>query len=248
MTNIEQDSPPTAPDGGAIGMNKSWKPVVTYSLMAITIAVYGLQFASQYLLGTDLPAAFGMKVNELIIQGQIWRLFTPMFLHASVLHIGFNMYALFVIGTGLERFYGRGRYLTLYLLSGFTGNVASFLFSVEPSLGASTAIFGLLGAEGVFFYQNRKLFGPMARRSLTNVVTIAVINLVIGLRPGIDNWGHLGGLVGGTTFAWLAGPLYQRQDPYSPVTDLRGSGETLRAGLLVGGVFAFLAALKIFMA
>ena len=140
MTNIEQDSPPPAINGRAIGMNKSWKPVVTYSLMAITIAVYGLQLATQYLLGTDLPAALGMKVNELIIQGQIWRLFTPMFLHASVLHIGFNMYALFVIGTGLERFYGRGRYLTLYLLSGFTGNVASFLFSVEPSLGASTAM------------------------------------------------------------------------------------------------------------
>ena len=62
--------------------------------MAITIAVYLLQIATEYLLGTDLPAALGMKVNELIIQGQVWRLFTPMFLHASILHIGFNMYAL----------------------------------------------------------------------------------------------------------------------------------------------------------
>jgi len=82
----------------------------------------------------------------------------------------------------------------------------SFLISPSPSLGASTAIFGLLGAEMVFFYQNRKLFGSGARRALQNVITVAAINLLIGLSPGIDNWGHLGGLFGGLIFTWFGGP------------------------------------------
>jgi rhomboid protease GluP len=217
--------------------------------MAVTIGVYVLQMLSEMALGGDYLQAFGMKVNELIIAGQIWRLFTPMFLHASLLHIGFNMYALYVLGTGLERFYGRGRYLALYLLAGFSGNVASFIFSQSPSLGASTAVFGLLGAEGVFFYQNREIFGSMARRSLTNVVTIAAINLLIGLSPGIDNWGHMGGLVGGSLFAWFAGPRYQRQDPYlSPgVVDTRDMGDAFLAGSLVVILFALLAGSKIFL-
>ena len=97
-------------------------PIVTYSLMGITIIVFLLQQASIFLLnGTDLPAVFGMKVNELILDGQIWRLFTPMFLHGSILHLGFNMYALYIFGPGLERAYGHGRYSALYLLAGFAG-------------------------------------------------------------------------------------------------------------------------------
>ncbi len=228
----------------------TWRPVVTQALMAITIGAYLLQMITQFVFGDDLLAAYGMKVNSLILQGQFWRLFTPMFLHASILHIGFNMYALYVLGVGLERFYGLRRYLVLYLLAGFSGNVASFLFSTAPSLGASTAVFGLLAAEGVFFYQNREIFGAMARRSLTNVITIALINLVIGMSPGIDNWGHLGGLVGGALFAWLAGPRFERQSQLYPtgVVDTRDSGDALRAGTLVGGLFAILAGLKIFLA
>jgi rhomboid protease GluP len=110
-------------------------------------------------LGFDVPAALGMKVNELIIHGQIWRLITPVLLHGSILHLGFNMYALYILGPGLERFYGHWRFLTLYLLAGFAGNVMSFIFSPNPSLGASTAIFGLLGAQGVFLYHNRGIYG-----------------------------------------------------------------------------------------
>jgi rhomboid protease GluP len=228
---------------------EAWRPIVTQVLIGITVLVFILQLATEYGLGMDLPAAAGMKVNDLIIQGQLWRLFTPMFLHASLLHIGFNMYALFVLGTGLERFYGHTRFLALYLLSGFAGNVMSFIFSGAPSLGASTAIFGLLGAQGVLLYQNREMFGPTARRSLMNVVTIALINFVIGLSPGIDNWGHLGGLIGGVLFAWFAGPLYRRSDPYftSAVVDERESRDALLTGALVLALFAIIAGLKIFL-
>jgi rhomboid protease GluP len=230
------------------GQRQSWKPVATYTLMGVTLVIYLLQMVSQLVLGGDYLAAIGMKVNSLIIQSQLWRLITPVFLHASILHIAFNMYALYAIGPFLERFYGRGRYLALYFIAGFAGNVGSFLFSSANSLGASTAIFGLLGAEGVFFYQNRELFGQMARNSLINVVMIAVVNLIIGLSPGIDNWGHLGGLIGGVAFAWIAGPRYRYPEIITPqgLVDERGARETLTAGMIVCFSFAVLAGLKIF--
>ncbi len=196
--------PPPAP-------RPRWQPRVTLVILGITIAVYLLQLLGQSLTGVDYAEALGVKANDLIIQGQLWRLITPVLLHGSILHIGFNMYALYIIGPGLERYYGRWRYLALYLLGGFAGNVLSFLISPENSLGASTAIFGLLGAEGVFLYQNREIFGKSAQRLLMNVIMIAGVNLLIGLAPGagIDNWGHVGGLIGGTLFAFLAGPRFR---------------------------------------
>jgi rhomboid protease GluP len=242
-------SPAGTPPLPPVERRPVWQPRVTQGIMAITIAVFLLQLLTQYLTGVDIPEMLGVKANELIAQGQVWRLLTPMLLHGSILHIGFNMYALYAIGPGLERYYGRYRYLTLYILSGFTGNVLSFLITAAPSLGASTAIFGLLGAEGVLLYQNRQIFGPMAQRSLINVVMIAGVNLLIGLSPGIDNWGHIGGLIGGSLFAWLAGPRFRvEMGLYQPtLVDEHDSGDALRAGLGIGGVFAVLAGLKMFL-
>jgi rhomboid protease GluP len=224
-------------------------PFVTYTIAAVTILVYALQAGTQYIgQGMDLPALWGMKINEAIVAGQLWRLLTPVFLHGSILHLGFNMYALFIFGPGLERYYGHGRYVALYFLSGFAGNVASFLFSTAPSLGSSTAIFGLLGAEGVFLYRNRELFGSSAQRALVNLIVIAVINLVIGMQPGIDNWGHIGGLIGGVLFAWFGGPVLQVAGSYPELTlsDERQGGAVLRAGLGVFALFAILAMLGIY--
>jgi len=231
------------PAGGA--------PVVAYTLLGVTLFVFVLQMGSAFQGGEDYPAQFGMKVNELIMQGQIWRLLTPVFLHStrSILHIGFNMYALYIFGPGLERHFGSVRFLVLYLLSGFCGNVFSFLFSAAPSLGSSTAIFGLLGAQGAFLYQNRELFGKSAQRALVNIITIAAVNLFIGLSPGIDNWGHIGGLVGGSLFAWFGGPVLRIEGIYPLVSlaDERETGQVILVGLLIGLLFAVLAALKIFL-
>ena len=111
----------------------------------------------------------------------------------------------------------------------------SFLISPQNSLGASTAIFGLLGAEGIFLYQNRQIFGKAAQRALSNVIMIAAVNLLLGLSPGIDNWGHIGGLIGGTLFAWLAGPLFRVEPGLYQVNlvDEHDSADALRAGLSV---------------
>lgn len=191
-------------------------PYVTYTLIAVAIVFYILQVASVIFFGypvsftnMDWLELFGARINEFIRAGQLWRLFTPALLHGSITHIFFNMYALFSLGTGLERYFGHRRFLLLYVLGAFAGNVASFLFTDGYSVGASTAIFGLIGAEGVFFYQNRRLFGEEARRAIGNVVFVAAINLfIIGSLPFIDNWGHIGGLMGGLIFTSLAGPVW----------------------------------------
>lgn len=190
-------------------------PYVTYAIIGVTAVIYILQLATQSLAGADIPAAIFIKSNAAIRAGQLWRLLTPMLLHASLTHIGFNMYALLSFGVGLERHFGHGRFLLLYLLGAFAGNVASFLFTDANSLGASTAVFALLGAEGIFLIQNRKLFADQFRRAIGNIIFIAAINLfLIGSLPGIDNWGHIGGLLGGLMFASFAGPVYEVEGVY----------------------------------
>jgi rhomboid protease GluP len=185
-------------------------PYVTYTIIGITVFFYILQLASEYMFGTDIPVIYGARINEAILAGELWRFLTPALLHGSLPHIAFNMYALLSFGTSLERFFGHRRFFLLYLLGAFTGNVASFLFSPGYSVGASTAIFGLLGAEAVFLIQNRKVFPGQFRSAIGNIIFIAAINLfVIGSLPGIDNWGHIGGLIGGLMFTSFAGPLWE---------------------------------------
>ncbi len=196
------------------------KPYVTYSILGFTVFIYLLQLAGVYLLGSDIVANYGVKYGPLIRAGEIWRLITPVFLHDSslpygLLHIGFNMYALFLYGRGLEARFGHMRFTLLYFLSAYAGNVFSFLLSPNPSLGASTAIFGLLAAEGLFVFQNRQLLGNRAGRALMNVLYIAGINLLIGFSTtGVDNFGHLGGILGGVLFTWFGGPRWKVEGFY----------------------------------
>ncbi len=231
-------SHPSSPARKVIVRPITNKPYATYTIMAITVAIYFLQIGTEYLFKIDFPAALGIKINDLIMRGQYWRLITPVFLHGSMLHIAFNMYALYLFGPGLERYYGRFRFLALYFLSGFGGNVFSMMFSPAPSLGSSTAIFGLLGAQGVFIHHNRKMLGNKASRALTSIISVAVINLLIGLSPHIDNWGHIGGLIGGVSFAWLAGPLLGLEGipPELRLSDQR-SREDIRLALIVVPLF-----------
>jgi rhomboid protease GluP len=221
---------------------------MTYVVLGVTVLFFILQYASQYLFSQDVIAMYAEKVNWLIIQGQFWRLLTPILVHANYLHIGFNMYALHIFGSSLERFYGAWKLLLIYVVSGFAGVTASFLFTESPSLGASSAIFGLLGAQGVFAYQHREVFGRQAQRVLRNIISIAVINLLLGLMPGIDNWGHLGGLIGGLMVSWFGGPIYEvvgtstdlhledRREPRAFILAIVGT--SLVFGLIVLGVLA----------
>ncbi len=240
-------------------------PIVCYVILGVTILVYILQVISATFLGAnfleymlqgasngvyaDILAVYGMKINQYILQGQYWRFITPVLLHGSILHIGFNMYALFIIGPSLERRFGHTRFLLLYLLSGFAGNVASFIFSSAASLGSSTAIFGLIGAQGIFIYKNRQMYAGRARAALTQIVFIAALNLAIGTTPGIDNWGHVGGLSAGLLFTWLAGPIlaFEGFSPNITVIDTREDREIILASVLVFTLYAIIAAVTIYL-
>lgn len=167
-------------------------PLVTYSLIAVCVVVYIAQMFSQEVTGALLYAPF-------LTEYQPWRMITAMFAHSpgSLLHIVFNMFSLFILGPPLEAALGRWRYLTLYMLSGLGGSVAVLLLSPTSAvLGASGAIFGLLGA---FFIIQRSLGGRN-----TQIIIVIAINLVIGLViPNIAWQAHVGGLIVGAIVAFV---------------------------------------------
>jgi membrane associated rhomboid family serine protease len=104
----------------------------------------------------------------------------------------------------------------IYFFSGIAGSIASYLFNPSPSLGASGAIFGLIGALAVFLFRHRRLLGPVGRSMLSNVIFIIVLNLAISFSPQIDLWGHIGGLTAGAALAWLLGPDWKLEiDTYT---------------------------------
>ncbi len=256
--NQNQPSSPSIPPapagyGGQPVARPVFRPYVTYILIGICVAVFLLQAATNtppgFIITNSTITDILDKDNGLILRGQVWRLITPMFLHGSIQHLAVNMLSLFYIGPTVERFYRRWRYLALFLIGGFAGNVMSFIFTANPSLGASTAIFGLLGAEGVLLYHNRELFVRPAQ-ALSQVIIVAVINLLFSVAvPGIDFWGHIGGLMGGTLFAWFGGPMYRRQGitPSNYMADVRTPREVIVAGVAVIGLFFFLAVVVLFL-
>ena len=181
------------------------KPIITYGVMAICIIV----FALMYILGNGSEDSytlikFGANYDILTRMGQYYRLFTSMFLHIGIMHLICNMYSLFIIGKEVESFFGKWKYLLIYILSGVCGSILSMAFSHNTvSAGASGAIFGLLGALLYFGYYYRTYLGATIKRSLLPVIAF---NLVIGfLTPGIDNAAHIGGLVSGILIAMAVG-------------------------------------------
>ncbi len=229
----------------------SLAPSVTYAIMGFTILVYFLQMISPAgPSGAGWLEAYFARANRPIEAGEWWRFITPVFLHASIAHIFFNMYALLSVGSLLERHFGHGRFALMYFLGAFAGNVMSFLFAREGSfsVGASTAVFGLIAAEYIFFYQNRRLFGNYARQAMGNTIFIIAINMLIGFSAsGIDNWGHIGGLLGGAMFAWFAGPRWDVEGlpPEVHLKDTREQSSVVLGAALVLVTFTALAAWKL---
>lgn len=179
--------------------------------MFVAMIAYGIVVYSDW-NGTQnarVLITFGAKVNELIAFGQYWRLFTAMFIHIGVFHILFNLYALNSLGPLVEGFFGSRRFLIIYFIGGLWGSVASYAFSSALSAGASGAIFGLAGATTVYFLRYRENFGARGQAILQNMLVVIGINLALGaFSPGIDNWGHMGGLVGGAAIAYGLLPHY----------------------------------------
>lgn len=172
------------------------KIVVTPILIAINVLI----FLSLYVFGNgseDVATliTFGANIQSLVKAGEIWRLFTSMFLHIGIIHLLANMYALWVIGRQIENFLGKTKYILIYIGSGILGSLISVSVNTGVSAGASGAIFGLMGALLYFGYHYRLYLGTVLK---SQIIPVILLNIIIGfMLPGIDNFAHVGGLVGG---------------------------------------------------
>ena len=139
---------------------RAWKPTATWVIIALNVLIWLASMALDRIAGPNLLLGLGAKHNGRILQGQAWRMVTPVFLHLDGIHLAFNMYAIYMIGPQIERYFGHARFLSIYLLSGVYGVLFSFVLNPNPSAGASGAIFGLVGTQAVFIYRYRQASFP----------------------------------------------------------------------------------------
>lgn len=187
-------------------MYKQKKPIVTFSLIAINILIFILM----YLIGngsedTRTLINFGAVSTPLIKNGQYYRLITSAFLHIGIIHLLCNMYSLYIIGPTIEHFFGKAKYIIIYLYSAIMGSLFAMLFQGYNTIsaGASGAIFGLLGALLYFGFSYR---GYVGNRIINQVLSVILLNLFIGFSmAGISNAAHIGGLIGGLAMSFMLG-------------------------------------------
>ena len=200
-------------------------PVDQPKLTLVLVAINVLIFAAM-MLSAEIERQFmihGALFPPLVVyQGQVYRLFTAMFLHGGLAHVLFNMYALYIVGSTVEPIFGRLRFSLIYFLGGLTGSALSLALGdpLSTSVGASGAVFALFAAEAVHLYQHRGVYANVKGR-LRHMLFLIGMNLVIGFFPGsrIDNWGHIGGVIGGFALAWRIAPRLGR--PTIPPRSMR---------------------------
>lgn len=208
---------------------------MTYLLLALTIAGFGLEvlvdgrletFSLERNFRTATLYQLGALYRPAIVGGEYGRLLSVMFVHANLLHLLYNAVMLLALGWRLESYLGGWWLGLIYFLTGLGASVLSFgltLESREMAVGASGAIFGLVGGLMGFSFRNWHLF---ARQSGVLVLALGLNWLVLGSVPGVDNWGHLGGLAGGIWLGYLGTPRYLQTQP-----DLAARRNLLLAGL-----------------
>ena len=176
-------------------------PYITYIIMGICFIMFLITGMGN---DTGVLIKYGANLDVLVKNGEYYRLLTSMFLHSGLLHLFFNMYALYIIGPQVESFFGKTKYLIIYLLSGISGSLLSIAFNVNTvSVGASGAIFGLFGALLYFGYNYRGYLGNVIK---SQILPVVIINLIFGfISTGVDVAGHIGGLIGGIIVSSVLG-------------------------------------------
>ena len=195
---------------------------VTFGLISACVLVYVLVALQGAAVGVSLNVGLvqqprevlnlGALIPALVAEGEAWRLITSAFLHSGFVHLALNMLSLYFLGSFAEVTFGRGRFLALYLTSGIAGGLAYLYFGSfnAPAVGASGAIFGLLG--GVFGFAIRR--GTFSTRNpvISQLLLLTAINLFLGATiPGVSNTAHIGGLLGGLVFGYLMAPTVYSQ-------------------------------------
>ncbi len=189
-------------------MNKT-RPYVTWVLLALNIFIWFVMEGAGGTENVNVLTVFGVNERIAIWNGEYWRLFSSMFIHIGLLHLSGNCLFLYLCGPLLELSYGHEKFLIIYILSGFLGNILSLLgmkYSVTGiSAGASGALFGILGALISFTIIERKVLPQRLYRSLIkNLVLIVVLNLLVGLViPNIDILAHTGGFLSGLILGYI---------------------------------------------
>lgn len=157
----------------------------------------------------------GARVNAAIDNGQWHRLVSPVFLHGGFMHLASNLFSLWRVGPLVESAFGPARAWLLYLLSGIAGNLAGLAWGEARgmSVGASGAVFGMIGATGGFVFRNKRALGSYGDMLLSNAGQILLLNLFIGTRrgSGVDNLAHVGGFAGGAIAGLLIAPAVGRR-------------------------------------
>lgn len=176
-------------------------PYITYILIFINILFYVLSIISNSFYNS-------MVLNpSKILNGEYYRLLSCIFMHGGIIHLLCNMYCLYVIGPQVESFFGKIKYIVIYLLSGIIGSLMSLSITNSISLGASGAIFGLLGSILYFGYHYRVYLSQAIK---SQIIPIIVLNLFLGfMLNGVDNAAHIGGLIGGVLVSMMAGVKYK---------------------------------------
>lgn len=214
------DRPPEKqkPRGIAVPIPQAAKmPVLSYLLIVINVGIFALRYIAPELASDILFA--GYTDTDLVLRNhEFYRLFTSMFLHFNEAHMLFNGIALYYIGSNLERYFGHLRFALIYVLGGLAGSVLPLFFS-SGGLGASGAVFALWGAEVVFMYHNRAIFGAAGRARLKSSMMMMLVNFIAGFSANalasvadspvrVGNSAHFGGLAGGAILAWYIAPRF----------------------------------------
>lgn len=186
---------------------------LTLGIIGINIIIFIVMQFEIYTSGNTVNTIlvnFGAKYNPLIENGEVWRLLTCAFLHSGFIHIGCNMYSLYIIGPQINQIYGTYKFFIIYIISCITSSLLSFYMSpYSISVGASGGIFGLMGALLAFAIIERH---RIEKRYLSSLVQIIIINLFIGLNiKNIDNFGHIGGLLGGISIGYIIYKISQNK-------------------------------------
>ena len=203
------------------------KPVVTWTLLGFILALWLLAETTGGSTNADTLLTLGAMEGQRVAAGDYWRLFAAMFLHSGLVHLGLNCFGLFIFGQQTEQMYGHVRFAAIYLLAGLGGSVASYALNLSLiengiGVGASGAIFGVIGALVAFFLSNRDRLGRMGRQSLIGLLALAAINLAFGLAvDGVDNYAHVGGFVSGLLLGLALSPDYR------PIRDVFGRVERI---------------------
>jgi rhomboid protease GluP len=184
-----------------------YAPPATLMLIVALGAIFGWQLSVGALASEESIIAAGALVRERIAQGEWWRLLSATVLHGNVEHIIGNAMSLYILGMASEHAYGTRSMLLIYLASGLAGSLLSAAMSAGPSVGASGAIFGLMGAVMVLFWKHHHELMVRDKRIGVVVAAWALFTIATGLMtPMIDNAAHLGGMFGGMAVAWTMRP------------------------------------------